>query len=299
MIGLRMRRLSVAAIVVAFTTTLFTQIASAAPPPQVYSWTGWYGGMNAGGTWSGSHSVNVSSSPLQGFFDGIGPGSYAANAAAGASGNVPVGHKAGFIGGGQIGYNYKFAPAWVAGLEADIQGIVGGKGNGTLNTRAGPFLFALAAEVINTQITASRQLDYLGTVRGRLGYLWAPGLLVYGTGGLAYGRVKANTSIEQSNNDCTQFPISCLATNAATSGSISKARVGWTVGGGLEWMFRQRWSAKVEYLYYDLGSVTFDNGQLVIGHGGYPAAGGPAIIASQSTAKFNGSIVRVGVNYHF
>jgi outer membrane immunogenic protein len=122
-------------------------------------------------------------------------------------------------------------------------------------------------------------------------------VLMYGTGGLAYGRVKASTSISQSNNDCILSPGNCIGATAATAGSLSETRTGWTVGGGFEWMFWQRWSAKIEYLYYDLGSVTFNNGQLVTSPGNAPF--GPAIVASQSTTKFSGNIARLGVNYHF
>ena len=64
-------------------------------------------------------------------------------------------------------------------------------------------------------------------------------------------------------------------------------------------MFSQHWSAKVEYLYYDLGNVTFGNGNLVTGAGTFTTAGGPAIVASQSSTRFNGNIIRVGLNYQF
>ena len=136
-------------------------------------------------------------------------------------------------------------------------------------------------------------------MRGRLGYLWTPTFLMYGTGGLAYGGVKASTTIAQTNNDCVLFFPLCITPATGTSGSISKTQVGWTAGGGLEWLFQQRWSAKVEYLYYDLGHVTFSDGQLVTGTVLPLAAGGPAVVASNSTAKFTGNIVRFGVNYHF
>ena len=67
----------------------------------------------------------------------------------------------------------------------------------------------------------------------------------------------------------------------------------------MEWLFATRWSAKVEYLYYDLGSVTFANTPLVTGIGTFTGAGGPAIVNSTTTADFKGNIVRVGVNYHW
>ena len=272
-----------------------------APPASVYSWSGWYVGLNAGGTWANDHSVNTVSTAVQGFSDGTGPGSFAATSATGASGNISIGRNAAFIGGGQIGYNWQFGPAWVGGLEADIQGIGHGSNSGTLNTAltVPPANTTFGGDVINTQITSTSRVDWLGTVRGRVGYLATPGLLVYGTGGLAYGEVKASTSIAQSNNDCVNFPGNCVNGTAATSGSLSQTRAGWTAGGGFEWMFAPQWSAKAEYLYYDLGSVTFSDGQLATINLSCTTCGAGAIVASQSSAKFNGSIARVGINYHF
>jgi outer membrane immunogenic protein len=304
-----MRSLSTAAIA-ALSTIILTQVVSAADLPRkapapmflptpVINWTGFYAGLNGGGTWGNNNSVNTVSDPVQGFFDGVASGSYAANSALGATGNISVGDNAAFIGGGQIGYNWQFAPAWVAGIEADIQGVSHNNGGSILNTSVGPFPWAGAAEVLTTQITSSKRLDYLGTVRGRVGFLLNQTLLVYGTGGLAYAGVKASTSISQSNNDCQQFPGACIVTSVATTGSFSDTRSGWTIGGGVEWMFAPQWSAKGEYLYYDLGSVTFNNGTLLFGNGTFGGAGGPAQIASQSTTKFSGSVVRAGVNYHF
>jgi outer membrane immunogenic protein len=78
-------------------------------------------------------------------------------------------------------------------------------------------------------------------------------------------------------------------------GSFSDTRVGWTVGGGLEWLFLPNWSAKVEYLYYDLGSVSTNF--LLPQHDN--ASGNNALSVGQTTTRFDGHIVRAGVNYHF
>jgi outer membrane immunogenic protein len=275
-------------------------IYTKAHPPVVYGWNGFYGGLNAGGTWANSNSVNTVSSPVTGFVDGIAPGSFAATSALGATGDIPLGNNASFIGGGQIGYNWQFAPTWLAGLEADLQGVSHNGGSGTLGTSLGlPTNPVFFPDTIKTQISSSSSLDYFGTVRGRLGLVATPTVLLYGTGGLAYGGVKASTSISQSNNDCVNFPGNCVQSSAATAGSLSTTRAGWTAGAGLEWMFAQHWSAKAEYLYYDLGSVTFNNGSLAYTNGSFTPAGGPVVISSQSTTKFTGNIARVGVNYHF
>jgi outer membrane immunogenic protein len=225
---------------------------------------------------------------------------WATNAATAASGSVPAGGRAGFIGGGQIGYNWQMSSAWLVGLETDIQGATS-NGSGALSNRVGPFPFRGAAEVLNASILSSSKLDYLGTVRGRFGYLYTPTFLVYGTGGLAYGGVSGSTSITLNNNDCaaTPAPGVCLSPSASSAGAFSSTRAGWTAGAGFEWMFASKWSAKVEYLHYDLGSVTFANGALVTTSGTFPGAGGPAVVASTSSTKFSGDIVRAGVNFQW
>jgi outer membrane immunogenic protein len=308
-----MHRLVVASLAAAGVGIGLTAVASAAdlggpapapvytkaPPPVVYDWNGFYGGLNAGGTRANNNSVNTVSSPVTGFVDGIGPGSFAAISALGATGNIPLGNNASIIGGGQIGYNWQFAPTWLAGLEADIQGVSHNGGDGALGTSLGFGASGFGPDTIKTQITSSSSLDYFGTVRGRLGFVATPTVLLYGTGGLAYGGVKTRTSISQSNDDCVNFPGGCVQSSAATTGSLSTTRAGWTAGAGVEWMFWQHWSAKAEYLYYDLGSVTYNNGSLAYTQGSLGGEGGPVVISSQSTTKFTGNIARVGVNYHF
>jgi outer membrane immunogenic protein len=110
-----------------------------------------------------------------------------------------------------------------------------------------------------TGATCTVRNDWLGTARGRLGYnagRWMP----YVTGGLAVGNIKSNIS-GVGNNDAT--------------------KAGWTIGGGVEAAISGPWTAKIEYLYVDLGRG--DN---------VPTSGG-----SSATLKTN--IVRAGVNYKF
>jgi len=194
----------------------------------------------------------------------------------------------GFIGGGQLGYNYQFVPSWVAGFEADVQGIAGSNGNATVTS-------SLANPNFPTQplfqtATVSRQLDWLGTLRGRLGLLATPTFLLYGTGGLAFGGVSATTNI-------TQVVANLANTGPYFSlGNLNNARVGWTAGGGVEWMFLPNWSLKVEYLYYSLGSVSYALSPLVNNVAGtFPLS----IALPRSSTRFNGNIVRAGIDYHF
>jgi outer membrane immunogenic protein len=258
-------------------------------------WCGWYVGVNAGGGWD-SDSVNVAGSPV--FANPLAIASTSASLAAAVSGaNGSFSPKgSGFIGGGQVGYNWQFG-AWVAGFETDIQGstIKGSSTAATSVALAPPF----AANSVQTGMTVSDKLDYLGTVRGRLGYTVTPSVLVYATGGLAYGGISSTTSIGQ------QLVGPGAATvNApyASSASASSTRAGWTAGGGLEWMFAPRWSVKAEYLHYDLGSASYNNTltNVVVPPGGAVPAGSPFYtLGARSSASFAGDIVRAGVNMKF
>ena len=91
------------------------------------------------------------------------------------------------------------------------------------------------------------------TVRGRLGLAVTPGLLVYGTGGLAYGDVKSNVLINQ--QIVTALVCSVCGPYSLNAGA-QETRIGYAVGAGAEWMIASHWSAKIEYLYYDLGKVS-------------------------------------------
>jgi outer membrane immunogenic protein len=268
---------------------------SAPPPPQ---WTGFYFGANAGYTWSESNSVNLVSTPT--FLVGpplLGPQGLVTSQTFWAAANGVLNPRtSGFIGGGQIGYNRQFSERFVAGVEADIQGVAGAGGSAT-QAKVIPLPVPLfdPGNVVQTTLSATKRIDYLGTVRGRLGFLVTPTLLAYGTGGLAYGGVQSSASTSQSRNGPV---VPFGATN-----SFSDTRVGWTAGGGGEWMFMANWSAKVEYLYYDLGSVTYDVGSLqaiILPPLPVPPGGtlGSASF-SQATTRFNGHIARAGINYHF
>jgi outer membrane immunogenic protein len=259
------------------------------PPPPIFTWTGLYIGINAGGTWSSSNSVNTVTANLDPG-NGLG-GETAANiaSAALATGSVPV-NTSGFIGGGQIGYNLQFANNFVAGIEADIQGIAASNSRTSVFSQSPP-IAGIPANSIDQTLSSSRRQDYLGTVRGRLGFTITPTFLVYGTGGLAYGQTESSTNITQ-----VVLGPSAVPNPYSSFGSNSNSRVGWTAGGGLEWLFAPNWSVKVEYLYYDLGSVTYGLSPLQNFNtaGTLFTSGAPV-----SRTSFKGNIVRAGLNYHF
>ena len=120
--------------------------------------------------------------------------------------------------------------------------------------------------------TAAR--GFLGTVRGRVGFLATPTFLIYATGGLAYGNTWARNG-----NGPLGLGFAGFVNGNNNSNSVT---AGWTAGGGLEWMFSPNWSVKAEYLYVDLGR---QNNTWLNSWGN----------ASKSTAH----VARLGVNYHF
>jgi outer membrane immunogenic protein len=151
------------------------------PPPPPPLWTGFYVGLNAGGTFGGDNTTNVSTSPIfaipsaatPGGNNFPGPASLAAAAA--LTGSALGGNNGGFIGGGQVGYNYQFYNNFLVGLEADIQGIAGTQGSGSQTAFADALSgVGFPGNFAGGTVTVQKSLDYLGTVRGRLGYLAHP-----------------------------------------------------------------------------------------------------------------------------
>ena len=261
------------------------KVAPVMAPVPVMTWTGFYVGLNAGYTWSGN---GVATTPLAGFFGPTWNTELATSAALATGVDSPK--SSGFIGGLQAGYNHQFG-ALVAGIETDIQGVIG-KGSSGARIGAG-VPAAFPAELITSSSTSSRKLDYFGTLRARFGFVATPSFLLYATGGLAYGGAKASTSIVQfdANNG--------VPGNApyGSFGSYSGTKLGWTVGAGGEWKFAQNWSAKLEYLYYDLGNATYSSLLAFTAPPGFNPPGYGSVLSH--TTKFNGHIVRAGLNYHF
>jgi outer membrane immunogenic protein len=238
----------------------YTKAPALAP---VSNWSGFYVGGNLGYGW-GDGNTDFSFLPTPSDFN---------IATLGA-------RSTGVTGGAQLGYNWQIG-SLVTGLEADIQGsdIKG-------SARANPTLAGTAIPFPGAVLSSEQKLSWLGTVRGRLGVTVTPDLLLYGTGGLAYGHVdaSANSQFFDTGVLTVEFPA-----------SVSKTKVGWTAGAGAEWMFAHNWSAKLEYLYVDLGSESGIghlkiNGQVLIDPG-LPTVG--------YTWRFRENIARVGVNYHF
>ena len=230
----------------------------------IYSWAGFYIGVNAGYTWAADSTVSNTGTDT----GGGGLGSVLGFLIPTTMDLSPDG----FIGGGQFGYNWQ-AGLWVYGIEADIQWADADDSFSTTMTfgAAGP-----------TTTSASRELNWFGTLRARAGVTVTPTILAYVTGGLAVGQHKLTLSVTQAT---AVPPLASTATSSETS-------LGWTIGGGLEGVLFGNWRAKVEYLYFDLG----DNSATIFYNYGVAAP-----LTSSLTARSNetGHIVRVGLNYRF
>ncbi len=255
-------------------------------PPPPPTWTGFYFGANVGGIFDAGAGASVSASPVFNDTTGaaLGAPSYFGTASAASIGNNASLSNTGVIGGGQIGYNWQFNNSFLAGLEADIQGT-------TLSSNAsasGAATEPSTGSLVSTTSSLTKSLSYLGTVRGRLGFLATPTLLAFGSGGLAYGGMNFTNGLFQTSSNAN-FPSSAVSAN------YSDARIGWTAGGGLEWMFAPNWSGKVEYLYYDLGTASAAN----VLSAAVPAGNLLYGAFYRSSTHFNGHVVRVGLNYHF
>ncbi len=211
-----------------------------APPPPVMSWTGFYAGLSLGGGW-GAGNGNSNYWNLNGWNGGV-------------TNNI----SGGIIGGGQVGYNYQITPMFLVGAEADFQGTSMGGG-----AQQSWLLYN------GMGVNQSTSIPWFGSVRGRLGVTIMPTLLVYATGGFAYGDTQRNGgAIGWNYNSATQ--------------------TGWTAGGGAEWMFMPNWSAKAEYLYTDLSGGNMNE---------YGWNAGVGLNNVNNHSRWN--TVRAGVNYHF
>jgi outer membrane immunogenic protein len=213
------------------------------PPEPVYNWTGFYAGINFGAGWGTSNSPTTTSTASIAWAPADALGTVSGSTATANSG-VPGLKQSGPIGGGQFGYNWQFAPRFVFGLEADIQGAaITGVGDGTSTASFGAqqlnidktvasanSIEALLAHFTNASLSASgsdsvtADVNWLGTVRARLGYLITPNLMLYATGGLAYGGVSASDSLSINNFNLSadSFVLAyAQATGPSATGALS------------------------------------------------------------------------------
>jgi outer membrane immunogenic protein len=227
------------------------------PPPPVATWTGCYLGVEAGYGW-GRMNDSLTFNPPFVFAPAV-PYTVGADL-----------H--GAMGGAQVGCDYQWGSQWVVGALATYDFADIGTGS-VYNTGAG----TIPAVGVTTGHHFSEEIDGFGTVRGRIGWLFAPNWLVYGSGGLAYGRIitGANT-------------VYGLGQDTDTGESAWKT--GWTAGGGVEWKFSDHISVFAEYLYAELGSVT-GRGEVAVPP--FP----PTDVITDSYDKPKISVIKAGINW--
>jgi outer membrane immunogenic protein len=188
-----------------------------------FNWTGPYVGLHVGNGW-GNADTSFSPRPNAVSFADLAPTSLSPD-------------PSGPFGGIQAGYNYQ-SGCFVVGIEADFSwsGMSGSQTVSPIIRNDGtPFAGGGV-------LSASEEIKWFGTLRPRFGYTVTPSLLVYGTGGLAYGDVSYSANTDFRPLFATFYPA-----------SVSSTKVGWTVGGGFEYAVAKNWTIKTEYLYMDLG----------------------------------------------
>jgi outer membrane immunogenic protein len=164
-------------------------------------------------------------------------------------------HASGVFGGGQVGYNYQIS-SFVLGLEGDASASHLASGN----------------LCPNPSFTCSHNIDFLASLRARVGFTPFDRTLLYATGGVAFADVRH-----------TALPPGVAP--FFFTGSYSDTRVGWALGGGLEYALTNNWSVKIEYIHYGLGSSTAPMGTL----------------SAANTTRVTNDVdtVDVGLNYRF
>jgi outer membrane immunogenic protein len=221
----------------------------------VYDWTGFYVGISGG--YSRGNASNA----------------YTFTGLASVAGSTRMD---GGVFGGQAGYNWQATRNFVVGLEADLQGTWQ---NGTDNPPGVTTTACTGAVPLCTDVVAvDQKLRWFGTARGRAGFLPWDHVMLFVTGGAAFGEVESNATIT---NTATG------ATLAIASGTATNTRAGWTAGGGSEWVLSGPWTAKLEYLFVDLGTVT----NTFVGGGAVPT-----VVASSHVRD---NVIRIGINYRF
>ncbi len=220
-----------------------------APPVVAYDWTGFYLGGNVG--------YGVARDPFT-----TASAFTNANLITSFSGDTFRLGPAGVLAGVQGGYNWQFAPSWVAGVEADWS---------WTNQDDSACVSGCFTDL---NFYPRQKLDWLSTLRGRLGHS-QHGWLWYVTAGGAWGRV----------NETDTF----TSIGTTSSATFNQTRGGWTAGVGVEAAIAGNWTAKLEYLYVDLGSI----GATTLTNTGF----GATQVFTVTRGDFRDNIVRLGLNY--
>jgi outer membrane immunogenic protein len=238
------------------------------PPP--FTWTGFYIGANAGGIWETGKTNST-------FYAGGFPFLTTSNSNRLGSGS------SGFIGGGQAGYNWQ-SGALVFGVETDFDGTSLSKSGSSSGLPFSGLSPAYALYTNDYLIShESTRLSWLGTTRGRVGFVATPDnrLMIYGTGGVAYGGGKVDYSVYDAYH------------GLGWTGEKNSTRFGWTIGAGVEYAITDHITIKGEYLYANLGNNTLTAAPSLVASTVFPGT------YASTKVNYEASIFRAGVNYKF
>ncbi len=233
------------------------------PPPMASNWSGIYLGVTGGGSFGGETDTRTTGTA--GFLT-LAPG-FVPN-------ELKTG-KGGYLFGAHAGYNHQMG-AFVVGLEGDLVWM-DKKKTAAFTGGVTPLATALTT-------TATAELSYLGTLRGRLGYAPSNQLHVYATGGLAFGEAEVTSSV-----------VANAAPALRWDGKTNEVRFGYALGAGAEYAVTSNVILRGEYLFYDLGDVK----GLAAGNAAVRGVGALNGIDYASATRFRGSLARAAASYKF
>jgi outer membrane immunogenic protein len=244
------------------------------------SWTGLYIGGDIGGGWADPKATTS---------DTIESG-----CACGPSFLSPTSfnlHSSGVVGGAHAGYNYQFAPTWVAGVEADWNA-TSLKASGTFGpiSESPNFAGGIFPGIPGTSTSDSVNIKDVWSIRGRIGYA-QPTWMLYVTGGFAEANASFNGNLVCAANVCT------LSTVQATA-SFNGVRNGWVAGTGVEYRLNNSWIVGVEYLFYDFSDTNTGSAAFVPAGSGGSCGAGQACV-HYAFGDFNMQSLRFRLSYKF
>lgn len=262
--------------VVLAATLTFAQSALAVDVSSA-DWAGFYMGMHGGSGWTPSGTgIAVTET--------IGPSFIVMTSS---------GHDLGANGavfGGHVGYNWQFHKNWIVGIEGDVTGASLNAASVRVPNCPHSACRQFSPAIPAAQQTLQREINWLASLRGRLGYTWGPGM-VYFTGGAAWA------DINYRGDTGDGFLTGCGNFGCAYPATATQTKSGYVLGGGYEGRITPSWIVRTEYLLYKFDGTT-------IAGAGIPAANCAAGNFATCTTSYtfpdlNIHSLRLGLSYNF